>query len=313
MFKFPSISNTSSTKKMQPDLEAYIEARRNAVDKALHKIFPTASGHAAQIIEAMEYSIFAGGKRLRPILCIAAAEAVGGNSSDVMPVACALELIHTYSLIHDDLPAMDDDDLRRGKPTNHKVFGEALALLAGDGLLTQAFHLMASSGGEPSTDSRVLLKVISTVAEAVGHAGMVGGQVVDMHFQGKQAELDAVQFIHRHKTAALIKASVVSGAMLAGAADRQIEAISLYGEKTGLAFQISDDILDLESDSLTLGKKVGADIRMGKATYPAVVGVEDSKRTQSHLIEDALMALETFDRLADPLRAIARYVIERKK
>ncbi len=298
---------------MQNDLEAYIGERRSAVDETLQKIFPPASGHAYEIVKAMEYSIFAGGKRLRPILCIAAAETVGGHFSDVMPVACALELIHTYSLIHDDLPAMDDDNLRRGKPTNHNVFGEALALLAGDGLLTEAFHLIASSGERPQADARLLLRVISTVAEAAGYAGMVGGQVVDMHWQSKQADLDAVQFIHRHKTAALIRASVASGAILAGATERQIRAISLYGEKTGLAFQISDDILDLESDSSTLGKQVGADIKLGKATYPAVIGIEQSKRTQSKLIEDAVAALEAFDQRADPLRAIARYVIERKK
>jgi geranylgeranyl diphosphate synthase type II len=298
---------------MQPDLQAYIGERRKAVDAALHKIFPPASGHAAELTKAMEYSIFAGGKRLRPVLCIAAAEAVGGDASDVMPVACALEMIHTYSLIHDDLPAMDDDNLRRGKPTNHNVFGEALALLAGDGLLTEAFHLIALSGERRKMDAGMLLKVISTVAEAAGYAGMVAGQVVDMHWQGKQADLDAVQFIHKHKTAALIRASVVSGAILAGATERQLRAIALYGEKTGLAFQISDDILDLESDSETLGKQVGADIKLGKATYPAVAGLEPSKRTQSELIEDAVMALETFDRRADPLRAIARYVIERKK
>jgi geranylgeranyl diphosphate synthase type II len=208
---------------------------------------------------------------------------------------------------------MDDDDLRRGKPTNHKVFGEALALLAGDGLLTEAFRLMASSGLKPGKEAQKLLRVIATAAQAAGYDGMVGGQVVDMNCQGKHADLDAVQFIHSHKTAALIQASVVSGAMLADATDSQLEAISLYGEKTGLAFQISDEILALESDSQTLGKNVGADIKMGKATYPAVAGVKRSKRIQSTLVEEAVTALETFDGRADPLRAVARYVIERKK
>ncbi len=298
---------------MQPDLETYIGERRGAVEKALQEVFPGASGPAAEIVRSMQYSLFAGGKRLRPILCIAAAEAVGGGPSDVMPVACALEMIHTYSLIHDDLPAMDDDDLRRGKPTNHKVFGEALALLAGDGLLTEAFRLMASSGLQHRQNNQTLLRVIATVAEAAGYAGMVGGQVADMDCQGKTPDLASVQFIHRHKTAALIKASVVSGALLAGSTSSQIEAISLYGENTGLAFQISDDILDLESDATTLGKNVGMDIKLGKATYPAVTGMEGSKRVQSNLVEDALNALEAFDGRADPLRAIARYVIERKK
>ena len=298
---------------MPSDLETYAAARRAEIDEALRDVFPKVSGPAAEIIRAMEYSVFAGGKRLRPILCIAAAEASGGTSAGVMPVACALELIHTYSLIHDDLPLMDDDDLRRGKPTSHKVFGEALALLAGDGLLTEAFRLMASCRPEGAVTAPLLLRVVALVAEAAGWAGMVGGQAVDMRWQGTETDLDTVQFIHRHKTAALIKVSAVSGTMLGGAAGPQVEAVSLYGEKVGLAFQISDDILDLESDSETLGKRVGSDVKLGKATYPAVAGVQRSKHIQSKLIDEALAALETFDHRADPLRAIARYVIERKK
>lgn len=297
---------------MPTDLDTYVKARRAEVDGALRNIFPDVSGPAEEIVRAMEYSLFAGGKRLRPILCIAAAEAAGGAPADVMPVACALELIHTYSLIHDDLPMMDDDDLRRGKPTSHKVFGEPLALLAGDGLLTEAFRLMASARPEGSPE-RMVLRVIALVAEAAGWNGMVGGQVVDMRWQGKDTDLDTVRFIHTHKTAALIKASVVAGAMLGGASDSQIGDMTRYGENIGLAFQISDDILDLESDCETLGKSVGADAKMGKATYPAVAGIEQSKHIQAKLIDDALAALETFDHRADPLRAVARYVIERKK
>lgn len=283
------------------------------MDEALRKVFPRGDDYTAEIVTAMEYSLFAGGKRLRPILCLAAAEAAGGTPSHAMPVACALELIHTYSLIHDDLPLMDNDDLRRGKPTNHKVYGEALALLAGDGLLTEAFRIMASCPAEGPVTAPLLLRVIALVSQAAGWGGMVGGQAVDMRWQGKKTDLETVRFIHRSKTAALIQVSVVSGALLGGASEPQVESMILYGEKAGLAFQISDDILDLESDSETLGKQVGSDVKLGKATYPAVAGVESSKKIQSNLINEALAALKTFDRRADPLRAIARYVIERKQ
>jgi len=292
------------------DLKAYLRGKRTLVDETLKAVFPAPQGPSADVVRAMTYSLFAGGKRLRPILCIGGAEAVGKEGRAVLPLACSLELIHTYSLIHDDLPAMDNDDLRRGKPTNHKVFGEAVALLAGDGLLTEAFRLMAGmSGADPSS----LLRVIQLVGSAAGYQGMVGGQVVDIQSEGKPADSSLVEFIHSHKTGALIHASVTSGALLGEGTDEQVKAISSYGEKIGLAFQIADDILDIEGDSKTLGKGVGGDARKKKITFPAAVGLKKAKELQSHLVEEAVDALKAFDEKAEPLRSIATYIIERKK
>ncbi|MBP1740661.1 MAG: IspA, partial [Deltaproteobacteria bacterium] len=228
----------------------------------------------------------------------------------VLPLACSLELIHTYSLIHDDLPAMDNDDLRRGKPTNHKVFGEAVALLAGDGLLTEAFRLMAGMSG---ADPQSLLRVIQLVGSAAGYQGMVGGQVVDIQSEGKPVDSSLVEFIHSHKTGALIHASVTSGAILGGGTDEQVKAISSFGEKIGLAFQIADDILDIEGDSKTMGKGVGGDARKKKITFPAAVGLQKAKDIQKEMVDQAVIALKIFDEKADPLRHIAIYIIERKK
>jgi len=262
------------------------------------------------VVRAMTYSLFAGGKRLRPILCIGGAEAVGKEGRAILPFACSLELIHTYSLIHDDLPVMDNDDLRRGKPTSHKVFGEAVALLAGDGLLTEAFRLMAGTSG---VDPRALLKVIRLVGSAAGYQGMVGGQVVDIQSEGKPVDPSLVNFIHSHKTGALIHASVTSGAILGEGTEEQVNAISSYGEKIGLAFQIADDILDVEGDSKTMGKGVGGDARKKKITFPAAVGLQKAKEIQGRLVEEGVGALKTFDEKADPLRSLALYIIERKK
>ncbi len=295
------------------DLKAYLLDKRSMVDGALDGYFPQADGLAADLLEAMRYSLFAGGKRLRPILCVAGAEAVGGQGQDVLPVACALELIHTYSLIHDDLPLMDDDDLRRGKPTNHKVFGDAIALLAGDGLLTQAFSLMTSPHATGQIPPDRLLEAIQTISVAAGHGGMVGGQVVDMQWEGKQADFETVKFLHNHKTGALIKASVASGAIVAGAGKSELRSVLNYGKKIGLAFQISDDILDVEGDSETMGKMVGADEEKGKSTYPSVLGMNESKKIQRGLVEEAVQELKDFDEKAEPLRQIAYYIIERKK
>jgi geranylgeranyl diphosphate synthase type II len=261
----------------------------------------------------MRYSLFAGGKRLRPILCVSGASAVGGDERDVLPVACALELIHTYSLIHDDLPAMDDDDMRRGKPTCHKVFGEAVAVLAGDGLLTEAFYLMSRKDLSGHMSPHALLQVIPMIASAAGYQGMVGGQVVDIQSEGKGVEASLVEFIHTHKTGALITASVVSGALMGGGTQEQVAAIRTYGQKIGLAFQIADDILDIEGDTRTLGKGVGNDARKGKITYPSVLGLDKSKKIQRLMIKEAFKSLEAFDNRADPLRNIAIYIIERKK
>jgi geranylgeranyl diphosphate synthase type II len=230
----------------------------------------------------------------------------------VLPVACGIELIHTYSLIHDDLPVMDDDDMRRGKPTNHKVFGEALALLAGDGLLTKAFHVMAGPDSVNRVRPDALLAAIGLIAQAAGYEGMVGGQVVDIQSEGKAVDPSLVEFIHTRKTAALISASVVSGAILAGAAEDQVKALASYGQNIGLAFQVSDDILDIEGDSRELGKNVGSDTRQEKITYPAVVGLKRSREMQKELVDRAIESLAPFDQRAEPLRHIAKYIIARR-
>jgi geranylgeranyl diphosphate synthase, type II len=295
------------------ELKTYLAKRKEAVDEALKNLFPAPQGPAADVVEAMAYSLFAGGKRLRPILCMAGAEAVGGNERSVLPVACALELIHTYSLIHDDLPVMDNDDLRRGKPTNHKVFGEAVALLAGDGLLTEAFRLMSDPDLAKAVEPVSLLRVIRRVAAAAGCDGMIGGQVVDIQMEGKQVEPSTLEFIHTHKTGALIAASVASGAILGGGKEEEVEAITRYGRHIGLAFQVADDILDVEGDSEKLGKGVGGDVRKQKITYPSVMGLASSKEIQKTLCEQAVEALRMFDEKAAPLRKIAVYIIERKK
>jgi geranylgeranyl diphosphate synthase type II len=295
------------------DLMPYLREKKAKVDRALEVYFPEAEGPASDLIDAMKYSLFAGGKRLRPILCLAGAEAVGGTETDVLPAACALELIHTYSLIHDDLPLMDDDDLRRGKPTCHKIFGEAVALLAGDGLLTESFNLMTAPELVERVSPHLIFKVIALISKAAGYRGMVGGQVVDIQSEGKAVDLSVVEFMHTHKTGALISASVASGAILAGGDKSELEAITSYGQKIGLAFQISDDILDIEGDSMTMGKESGSDEQKGKITYPAVIGLSKAKQVQSELVEASIESLRAFDHRAEPLRQIARYIIERRK
>lgn len=295
------------------DLKAYLSEKKSIVDRALEAYLPEADGLASDAIDAMKYSLFAGGKRLRPVLCLSGAGAVGGSEKDCLPVACALELIHTYSLIHDDLPMMDDDDLRRGKPTNHKVFGEAVALLAGDGLLTEAFSLMTRPDLTGHVPPQMMLKVIGLISQASGYRGMVGGQIVDIQAEGKAVDFSVVEFIHTHKTGAIISASVTSGAMLGRGNESQLKAITSYGRKIGLAFQISDDILDIEGDRKSMGKKAGADEEKGKATYPSVLGLIKSKEIQSELVETAIESLRKFDHAAEPLRRIAKYIIERNK
>lgn len=293
------------------DLKAYLKEKKEIVDRALERYFQDPVDEPIRILkESMKYSLFAGGKRLRPILCIAGAEAVGGNYKDVLPVACALEFIHTYSLIHDDLPVMDDDDLRRGIPTNHKVFGDAIALLAGDGLLTDAFYIMSS---DQNINPSKLLRVINLIAEAAGSNGMVGGQVVDIESEGKDVDISILEFIHTHKTGALITASVTSGAILADGTEDQIKAIYEYGKNIGLAFQIADDILNIEGDPKLLGKSVGSDKEKKKVTYPSVLGLYRSKQIQKELVKNAITILKDFDSKADPLREIAKYIIERRR
>jgi geranylgeranyl diphosphate synthase type II len=290
------------------DLPAYLAAHRARVDAALDRLLPAEDALPVTVHRAMRYSVLAGGKRLRPILVIAGAEAMGGRAEAVLPTACALELIHTYSLIHDDLPAMDDDDYRRGRLTSHKVFGEAIAILTGDALVTLAFQLIARNPGDPRTIARVLAEV----AEAAGTGGMVGGQVVDIESEGKTVTPETLEFIHRHKTAALIRASLCAGASLAGGADDVVDAIRRAGEALGLAFQIVDDILDVEGSLATLGKTAGSDERKKKATYPAVHGLEASRKKAREMVEQTKAALAPLGPAAAPLRALADFVIERK-
>ncbi len=303
----------SLTGEQKSHLKAYLLEKKAIVDRALKTRFPEAKGPAEDVIKAMSYSLFAGGKRLRPILCMASASIVGGVEEDVIPIACALECIHTYSLIHDDLPAMDDDDLRRGKPTNHKVFGDAMALLAGDGLLTEAFNFMTAEPCSASIPEGVLLKVIRLIGRASGYQGMIGGQAVDIQSEGKNVDFPMVEYIHRHKTGALIQASVVAGALAGGGDSEQTDALGRYGEKIGLAFQISDDILDVEGDTEVMGKGSGADEKKNKATYPALIGLQRSKEIQADLVEEATETLGRFGDRAEFLRLIAQYIIERKK
>ena len=292
------------------DLKQYLEDRRLMVEEALEVALPQQDGPETRVVEAMRYSLFAGGKRLRPILCLAASEAVGGDLKAAMPAGCALEMIHTYSLIHDDLPAMDDDDLRRGKPTNHKVFGEAIAILAGDGLLTEAFVLLSDYN---SLLPERAVQVIGVIAEAASYRGMVGGQVVDILSQNKRADLETVQQMHSRKTAALIAAATESGALAGKGSEVQVAALGRYGRAIGLAFQVADDILDIEGDTELLGKTTGADEARGKVTYPAAVGLERSRQAANEMVNDALAALEGFDDRANPLRSLANYIITRKK
>jgi len=293
------------------DLEAYLKDRRVLVDAALERFLPGEDVQPPTVHRAMRYSVQAGGKRLRPILVIAGAEAVGAPPATVMPTACALEMIHTYSLIHDDLPAMDDDDYRRGRLTNHKVFGDAVAILAGDALLTLAFKLVADNAALVS-DPRVVCDVVAAIAQASGTFGMVGGQVVDIESEGKAITPETLEYIHRHKTAALLRGSLWVGARLGGADAAALAAIDDAGQSLGLAFQIVDDILDVEGSLEALGKTAGSDARKQKATYPALHGLEDSRREARRLIEEAKSRLAVFGDRATPIRALADFVIERK-
>jgi geranylgeranyl diphosphate synthase, type II len=293
------------------DLQKYLAEKRAAVDQALDAVIAPESAYPASIHKAMRYCLFAGGKRLRPILAIAAAEAIGGDGQSIIREACALELIHTYSLVHDDLPAMDNDDFRRGVPTTHTVFGEALAILAGDALLTEAFRLLACADALQKHSAQELLAVIALLAEACGSCGLIGGQVVDLESEGKAVDQGGLDYIHRHKTGALIIASIELGARLANGSGEQLQCLRSYGAAIGLAFQIADDILDVVGSSASMGKKTGSDEKKQKATWPAVCGLEEAQRRQRSLCEEAIAALAPFDEKADPLRAIARYIIER--
>jgi geranylgeranyl diphosphate synthase type II len=292
------------------DVAAYMRERAAAVDAALDRLLPSDTVRPETLHKAMRYSVFAGGKRLRPVLVIAGAEAVGGTRDDVMPTACAMEMIHTYSLVHDDLPAMDNDDFRRGVPTNHKVFGEAMAILAGDALLTYAFGMIAHNFRGRSQGR--LGEVLADIADAAGCAGMVGGQVADIESEGKQVTADTVDYIHAHKTGALIRTSLRVGAMVCDATAEQTRALSVAGANLGLAFQIVDDILDVVGSSEELGKTAGKDAAQQKATYPALHGIDASRARAAHLIAEADGALAALGSRAEPIRALGRFIVERK-
>lgn len=336
------------------ELGQYLEERRLLVDEALDRYLPGAGDHPKEIHEAVRYSVFAGGKRLRPILILAAAEAADGQVEQALGAAAAIELIHTYSLIHDDLPAMDDDDYRRGRLTCHKVYGEAMAILAGDALLTQAFILLSlvpplrQSSGQASgqaeqpamsgstqlttgpveacpersregsesaytqRSAEARLRVIQEIAQAAGSKGMVGGQVVDILHEDREVDLPTLTYLHTHKTGALIRACLRVGGLLASAASEQMEALTSYGERIGLAFQIVDDILDLEGSLEALGKRAGSDLRKKKATFPALLGIEESRRWANRLASEAKQAVVIFGDRGVALQAIAEFVVTRR-
>lgn len=291
-------------------LKAYLQDRQNIVEEALHRYLPE-DDLPSEIFQAVHYSVFNGGKRIRPILCLAAAEAVGGDLAPAMPVACALELIHTYSLIHDDLPSMDNDDFRRGKPTCHKVFGENIAILAGDALLTEAFSLLSRAEKVIFSAER-RLAVIQEIATAAGISGMVGGQAMDVLSEKSGADENTLIEIHRRKTGALIAAAVKSGAIIFNAGKEKIQALTEYGMNIGQAFQIADDILNVEGDRDLMGKETGSDAARNKLTYPSLIGMEKAKDKLSEHIEAAVANLSGFDERAMPLMVIARYIKERK-
>jgi geranylgeranyl diphosphate synthase type II len=291
------------------ELKHYLAARQKEVDRALDRFLPKASTKPATIHKAMRYSLFAGGKRLRPILCLAAAEACGGLTKMALPLACALECIHTYSLIHDDLPSMDNDDFRRGRPTCHKVFGEGIAVLAGDALLTIAFEIAAQAETRSRYDMRTILREI---AVAAGSRKLIAGQVTDLEGEGKAITRAQLRYIHENKTAALITASVRLGAMSANATPAQLNAISDFGRALGLAFQVIDDILDVTQTSEKLGKSAGKDVAAHKATYPSVLGLDKSRAEAGRLTRQAHHALESLGKKGEMLHALANYLLSRE-
>ena len=289
----------------------YLSEGKKLVDERMLSFLPQGKAYPESIHEAMQYSLLAGGKRLRPVLVMAAAEAVGGDRHTILPFAIAAELIHTYTLIHDDLPALDNDDLRRGKPTNHKVFGEAIAILAGDALLTQAFIIMTRAAGIETVPPEYILKATHEMAGALGSTGMIGGQVVDLESEGKRINSETLEYIHIYKTGFLIRACIRCGGVLSQASKDQLSSLSSFGAHIGLAFQIIDDILDITGDEEKLGKDIGSDLTKNKATYPALYGLEESKRKAEELVEESIDCLNEFDDRADPLREIARFFVQR--
>ena len=296
------------------DLKPYLDVRRQLVNQALQGYLDITESSASRLPRAMMYSLMAGGKRLRPILCLAAIDTVGGDREKALPLACALEMIHTYSLVHDDLPAMDDDRKRRGQPTCHIQFDEATAILTGDALLTLAFEILATAAdSETAVSPRCWLQCIALVAAAAGFNGMIEGQMRDMAFEGRPISREELESLHALKTGRMIEVSVFSGAVLAGASQEQQRALQVYARHIGLAFQVADDILNVRGDPERLGKATGTDHLRGKNTYPALMGLSAAETFAAELVDRSLKALDAFDKKADPLRAIARYVIERQR
>jgi geranylgeranyl diphosphate synthase type II len=292
------------------NLKSYLRSRQKEVDRALDRYLPKANTKPATLHKAMRYSLFAGGKRLRPILCLASAEACGGKITDAISSACALECIHTYSLVHDDLPSMDNDDFRRGRPTCHKAFGEGIAVLAGDALLTIAFEIVSHAKPRSRYDMSMLLREI---AVAAGSQKLIAGQVADLEAEGKNVKRRELQFIHENKTAAILRSSVRLGAMSANVDAEKLSAITQFGQRLGLAFQVIDDILDVTQTSEILGKSAGKDVAARKATYPAVIGLEKSRVEAKRLTREAHNALLIFsNRDAEALHALANYLLERE-
>ena len=313
-----AVSTTDSTSTGEPatfDFAAYLEATRLRVEAARDGSLGPVRPEGLR--EALRYSLLAGGKRLRPMLCLAACELAGADGELAMPAAVALEMIHTMSLIHDDLPAMDNDDLRRGRPTNHKVYGEANAILAGDALLTRAFEMVALRS--PGVPAERLLAVVGELSLASGAPGLVGGQVVDLECEGKDVDLDTLEYIHLHKTGALLRACVLSGALIAGASEALLEALRVYARGIGLAFQIIDDILDVTASSEVLGKTAGKDLTADKTTYPKLLGLEESRHRAEALVAEAKAALAPYAQAeggalkAAPLLALADYITSRDR
>lgn len=291
--------------------EKQLQEMTEVVNQALDRLLPPPDRYPEQIHQAMRYSVFAGGKRLRPVLVMGAAEAVGGSGEAVLPTACALELLHTYSLIHDDLPAMDNDDFRRGRLTNHKVYGEAIAILAGDALLTNAFELV--SANRETAPAEAVIDCVRELSIGAGSLGMIGGQVVDLQSEGEAINRETLEYMHSHKTGALFRTAVRCGGILSGVGASGLAALTTYADNFGLAFQITDDILDVEGNEAVLGKPVGSDERNRKATYPALLGLEQARLTAARAVQEAVTALSVFGERGSFLADLARYVLLREK
>ena len=294
------------------DIETYLKEKQEVVDRYIEANLPSIGTLPEVLHESIRYSLLAGGKRIRPILTIAAAEAIGSPPQAMLPVACAFEFIHTYSLVHDDLPAMDNDDFRRGKPTNHKVYGDGIAILAGDGLQAMAFEWCSRMDLVNDIEPYVQVQIIAELAHGSGNQGMVGGQVLDIQAENKKVELEELRNIHAHKTGKLIRASVRAGALLSGANLTQFDQLTAYAEDIGLAFQIADDVLNVTGTREELGKDANTDAERGKQTYPSFYGLDGAKKLAQECADRAIGRLNGFDEKADPLRGIAQYIVSRR-